>query len=114
MSNKSLWDEWESINSEIELLQMKLTELVEKEKVLNERLLKLLIGTRANTKLTRRQYEVLSLTKVHPVLSNKEIANKLNISERTVKFHIAALLKLYDVQSRFDLRHVALTVIKEE
>ncbi len=36
-------------------------------------------------------------------LSNKEIANQLNISERTVKFHVSNLLAKYHVQRRADL-----------
>jgi hypothetical protein len=36
-------------------------------------------------------------------LANKEIANKLNISERTVKFHVSNLLAKYKVQRRADL-----------
>jgi DNA-binding NarL/FixJ family response regulator len=36
-------------------------------------------------------------------LSNKEIANQLNISERTVKFHVSNLLAKYGVQRRSDL-----------
>jgi DNA-binding NarL/FixJ family response regulator len=35
--------------------------------------------------------------------SNKEIANQLNISERTVKFHVSNLLAKYGVQRRADL-----------
>lgn len=36
-------------------------------------------------------------------LSNKEIAGKLNISERTVKFHVSNLLSKFKVQRRADL-----------
>jgi len=36
-------------------------------------------------------------------LSNKEIASKLNISERTVKFHVSNLLSKFGVQRRADL-----------
>jgi DNA-binding NarL/FixJ family response regulator len=36
-------------------------------------------------------------------LSNKEIANKLNISERTVKFHVSNLLEKHGVRRRADL-----------
>jgi DNA-binding NarL/FixJ family response regulator len=36
-------------------------------------------------------------------LSNKEIASKLNISERTVKFHVSNLLSKFKVQRRADL-----------
>ena len=35
--------------------------------------------------------------------SNKEIASKLNISERTVKFHVSNLLVKYSVRRRADL-----------
>jgi DNA-binding NarL/FixJ family response regulator len=35
--------------------------------------------------------------------SNKEIANRLNISERTVKFHVSNLLSKYSVGRRADL-----------
>ncbi len=36
-------------------------------------------------------------------LTNKEIANELNISERTVKFHVSNLLNKFKVQRRSDL-----------
>jgi DNA-binding NarL/FixJ family response regulator len=36
-------------------------------------------------------------------LSNKEIASKLNISERTVKFHVSNLLSKFGVRRRADL-----------
>jgi DNA-binding NarL/FixJ family response regulator len=36
-------------------------------------------------------------------LSNKEIAKKLNISERTAKFHVSNLLAKFDVRRRVDL-----------
>jgi DNA-binding NarL/FixJ family response regulator len=36
-------------------------------------------------------------------LSNKEIASQLNISERTVKFHVSSILGKYKVQRRADL-----------
>jgi DNA-binding NarL/FixJ family response regulator len=36
-------------------------------------------------------------------LSNKEIAKKLNISERTAKFHVSNLLAKFDVRRRIDL-----------
>jgi DNA-binding NarL/FixJ family response regulator len=55
----------------------------------------------APVQLTRRQQEVL--TEVVHNLSNKEIAARLNISERTVKFHVSALLEKFDVESRVRL-----------
>ena len=36
-------------------------------------------------------------------LANKEIASRLNISERTVKFHVSSILSKYKVQRRADL-----------
>lgn len=53
------------------------------------------------TALSPREREVLdSLLKN---LANKEIGNLLNISERTVKFHVSNLLQKFGVQRRADL-----------
>jgi DNA-binding CsgD family transcriptional regulator len=65
-----------------------------------------LIQTCSNTKmpgfpLSRRQREVLS--SVAQNLSNKEIAAKLNVSVRTIKFHVSSLLEKFDVRGRVDL-----------
>jgi len=51
--------------------------------------------------LSRREKEVLET--VVESLSNKEIASRLNISERTVKFHVSNLLAKFSVQRRADL-----------
>lgn len=50
--------------------------------------------------VTKRQSEVLGLIKL---MSNKEIASKLNISERTVKFHVSALFRKFGCSSRHEL-----------
>jgi DNA-binding CsgD family transcriptional regulator len=55
--------------------------------------------------LTGRQQEVLR--GVQEGLSNKEIAKKLKVSERTVKFHISALLMKFDVTGRMGLMRKA-------
>ncbi len=36
-------------------------------------------------------------------LANKEIASHLNLSERTVKFHVSSLLAKFKVRSRMEL-----------
>ncbi len=54
-----------------------------------------------STALSRREQEVLDCLLEN--LSNKEIANKLNISERTVKFHVSNLLGKFGVRRRADL-----------
>ncbi len=55
----------------------------------------------APTELSRREREVLDALLENQ--ANKEIANKLNISERTVKFHVSNLLAKFGVQRRNDL-----------
>lgn len=51
--------------------------------------------------ISRREREVLDLLLEN--LSNKEIAAKLFVSERTVKFHVSNLLSKFAVQRRSDL-----------
>jgi DNA-binding CsgD family transcriptional regulator len=51
--------------------------------------------------LSRRQREVLA--NVTQNMTNKEIAAKLNVSVRTIKFHVSTLLEKFDVQGRVDL-----------
>ena len=48
--------------------------------------------------LTQREQEVLHL--LAQGLQNKEIAQKLSISERTVKFHVSAMLRKLDAGNR--------------
>ncbi len=59
------------------------------------------LKTDAVTNLSRREQEVLEALLENQ--SNKEIANKLNIAERTVKFHVSNLLNKFGVRRRADL-----------
>jgi DNA-binding NarL/FixJ family response regulator len=52
-------------------------------------------------RLSPREREVLECLLEN--LSNKEIARRLNISERTAKFHVSNLLAKFDVRRRVDL-----------
>src|SRR5207244_4350998 len=52
-------------------------------------------------RLSPREKEVLDALLGN--LSNKEIASKLNMSERTAKFHVSNLLAKYRVRRRADL-----------
>ncbi len=54
-----------------------------------------------HVKLTRREGEVLG--GVMRSLANKEIAASLNLSERTVKFHVSSLLAKFRVRGRMEL-----------
>jgi DNA-binding NarL/FixJ family response regulator len=53
------------------------------------------------TDLSRREQEVLSGLLEN--LANKEVADRLHISERTVKFHVSNLLAKFGVRRRADL-----------
>src|SRR5260370_30689810 len=55
----------------------------------------------STVKLTRREDEVLS--GLMKSLANKEIAVSLNLSERTVKFHVSSLLAKFRVRGRMEL-----------
>jgi DNA-binding CsgD family transcriptional regulator len=55
----------------------------------------------SSVKLTRREEEVLG--GVLRSLANKEIAASLNLSERTVKFHVSSLLTKFRVRGRMEL-----------
>jgi DNA-binding CsgD family transcriptional regulator len=64
----------------------------------------------SSVKLTRREEEVLG--GLMRSLANKEIAATLNLSERTVKFHVSSLLAKFRVRGRMELvreasRHTA-------
>ena len=64
----------------------------------------------SRVKLTRREEEVLA--GLMKSLANKEIAATLNLSERTVKFHVSSLLAKFQVRGRMELvreasRHTA-------
>lgn len=60
--------------------------------------------------LSARQKEIL-----HSVLcnrANKEIASKLNITVRTVKFHISTLLEKFDATNRAELAQRASVLLR--
>lgn len=64
---------------------------------------KLLAGMRSkepslNSLLSKREQQVLGL--IAQGQTNKDIANNLYISERTVKFHVSAILEKLDVRNR--------------
>ncbi len=58
-------------------------------------------AVKSEVKVTRREEEVLrGILRGH---ANKEIAGDLNLSERTVKFHVSSLLSKFRVRGRMDL-----------
>ena len=69
-------------------------------------------NAKPQTSLSLRQDQVLA--GITQNLTNKEIAAKLNISERTVKFHVSALLQKFDVRGRVDLMLEAANILPHE
>ncbi len=59
----------------------------------------------AGVKVSRREQEVLDC--VLQGCANKEIASKLNVAERTVKFHVSSLLAKFGVTDRVALSREA-------
>lgn len=59
----------------------------------------------AGVKVSRREQEVLDC--ILQSLANKEIAAKLNVAERTVKFHVSSLLAKFGVADRVALSREA-------
>jgi DNA-binding CsgD family transcriptional regulator len=59
----------------------------------------------ASVRLSQRQREVLD--HVLQDLSNKEIGSRLNVTERTVKFHVSRLLFKFKVRDRAGLKQEA-------
>lgn len=53
--------------------------------------------------LTHREREIHDILRERPALQNKEIAERLNISLRAVKFHISNILRKFDKKRRLDL-----------
>lgn len=56
---------------------------------------------RSKPKLTKRDIEIIKL--VCKGLPNRDIANKLNIGEHTVRLHLKFIFKILDVRGRIDL-----------
>jgi DNA-binding NarL/FixJ family response regulator len=62
-------------------------------------------ASRASPELSPREHEVLRL--VADGLPTKQIARALNITERTVKFHVASLMRKLDADNRAQMVAVA-------
>jgi DNA-binding CsgD family transcriptional regulator len=77
-----------------------------------KRLVQACAENRSPVYLSQRQRDVLRALMQDG--SNKEIAAKLNISVRTVKFHVSALLEKFNVHSRVSLMRKAADVLLPE
>jgi len=90
---------WVHVRSRIRWLREELRKLEQQETELRDSVLRLTVSQAPG--LTRRQTEVLEQVLLRQ--SNKEIGNTLHIAERTVKYHVSDLLRIFKVQSRLDL-----------
>ncbi len=63
-------------------------------------------------KISPRERQVLA--EILKNLANKEIANNLNLSVRTVKFHVSALLAKFGVTDRAALRTASMSISQGE
>jgi DNA-binding CsgD family transcriptional regulator len=77
-----------------------------------KRLVQACVESRSPVQLSHRQRDVLRALMQDG--SNKEIAAKLNISVRTVKFHVSALLEKFAVRSRVGLMRRAADILLPE
>ena len=64
----------------------------------------------SEVRLSPREREVLEC--VLRNLSNKEIGVRLNVSERTIKYHVSALLAKFHVRNRVSLMHEATSSLR--
>lgn len=73
------------------------------ERAIDAELLRIRNEVHPDSPLTSREEEVLRLLQSHPGWGNKHVAAELNVSERTVKFHVSGLLAKFKKQSRREL-----------
>jgi DNA-binding CsgD family transcriptional regulator len=76
------------------------------------KLMRTCAAARTSVPLSRRQRDVLD--GIAQNRTNKEIASSLNVSVRTVKFHVSVLLEKFDVRSRVDLMLEAANVLSPD
>jgi DNA-binding NarL/FixJ family response regulator len=77
-----------------------------------QKLIQSCMSTVMPIQISPRQQEVLR--GVLQNLANKEIAARLNVAERTVKFHVSALLRKFQVQGRVGLMQKAGDLLSTE
>lgn len=104
---KNPWIALEEIRTEKAALRRRLEELNTLEVPVRIECHKYL-GTAPADLLTNRENQVMMELILHPMISNKEIASKLIVSERTVKFHISSLLRKFGVSDRRELYRFAI------
>lgn len=93
---QTLGQEFDAVEAEIQKAREDLTEALEKRTRLRIKMLASVNKT--SVPLSRREIDIVGL--LNQKKTNKEIANALNISERTVKFHVGNILRKAEVGTR--------------
>jgi len=94
------WARWEKIELELRAIEEKHKRILDERQKLR---VIMLTELQPDPSLTRREAEVMSQIQKNPYASNKELAQILFVVERTVKFHVASLLRKFNVESKRQL-----------
>lgn len=94
--------DFDKVNSEIRVLNKRLKELLVKRNALRSECVGVLNDYPQNAKLSPREMQVLDLA-AHTDMQAKEIGNRLNISIRTVKFHLGSIYRKFGISGRGQL-----------
>jgi DNA-binding NarL/FixJ family response regulator len=100
------WDKIQHIRNRRGLLHAELLELDKSERLLA----RVRYSGHATAFLSPREIVILNLLQL-TCGPNKDIAKQLNITERTVKFHISNLLRKFGVSSRIALLDKSASVL---
>lgn len=98
----SAWSRLAALRKEKNELIAKLTEMEDREAVLRSECYVWLGNTPADL-LTRRESEILVMLRDNPMFSNKDIGSRLNMTERTVKFHLTNTFSKFGVHNKREL-----------
>ena len=96
------WVALEALRAEKQQLVLRLDE-IRKEEIRFRTMCIGWLGEEPYSKLTKREREVYFTIKNNPILTNKEIANKLSVTERTIKYHLGQIYSKYGCNTRRDL-----------
>jgi len=97
---------------ELFAIRKEIVKLKRKENEVRMRLLNSLVDFHVG--LTERQREVVNILAKEPSLLNKQIADKLHVTERTIKFHMHNIFRLYGASDRQEFLYVIGVYAKKE
>ena len=99
-TNREVLARWNAASERLAKARQELAEATDHERTCRNHALRVIVPA-VDADISIRERQVLAL--LQQQLCNKEIAWQLNISERTVKFHVSALLRKFKVSNRVAL-----------